>query len=67
MPEHVHVLITEPERAKLSLALALPMLKQNVSRQLREPEKWVVLAVSILRFQCLDRGQADREAALHSA
>ena len=36
MPEHVHVLITEPERAKLSLALQ--MLKQNVARQLREPE-----------------------------
>jgi putative transposase len=31
MPEHVHLLITEPERAKLSLALQ--MLKQNVGRQ----------------------------------
>ena len=36
MPEHVHLLITEPERAKLSVALQ--MLKQNVTRQLREPE-----------------------------
>jgi REP element-mobilizing transposase RayT len=36
MPEHVHLLITEPERAKLSLALQ--MLKQNVARQLREAE-----------------------------
>jgi len=36
MPEHVHLLVTEPERAKLSLALQ--MLKQNVARQLREPE-----------------------------
>ena len=36
MPEHVHLLITEPERAKLSLALQ--MLKQNVARQLHEPE-----------------------------
>jgi putative transposase len=36
MSEHVHLLITEPERAKLSLALQ--MLKQNVARQLREPE-----------------------------
>jgi len=36
MPEHVHLLISEPERAKLSLALQ--MLKQNVARQLREPE-----------------------------
>jgi putative transposase len=36
MPEHVHLLITEPDRAPL--ALALQMLKQNVARQLREPE-----------------------------
>jgi putative transposase len=36
MPEHVHMLISEPERAKLSLALQ--MLKQNVARQLREVE-----------------------------
>lgn len=36
MPEHVHLLITEPERAPLSVALQ--MLKQNVSRQLRHPE-----------------------------
>ena len=36
MPEHVHLLITEPERAKLSVALQ--MLKQNVARLLREIE-----------------------------
>src|SRR5438876_9714410 len=36
MPEHVHLLITEPERAKLSVALQ--MLKQNVAHQLRGPE-----------------------------
>jgi putative transposase len=36
MPEHVHLLVSEPERANLSLALQ--MLKQNVARQLREPE-----------------------------
>jgi putative transposase len=36
MPEHVHLLVNEPERAKLSLALQ--MLKQNVARQLREVE-----------------------------
>jgi hypothetical protein len=36
MPEHVYLLISEPERAKLSVALQ--MLKQNVARQLREPE-----------------------------
>jgi putative transposase len=36
MPEHVHLLITEPERTKLSVALQ--MLKQNIARQMREPE-----------------------------
>jgi len=36
MPEHVHLLITEPERAKVSVALQ--MLKQNVARRLREIE-----------------------------
>jgi putative transposase len=34
MPEHVHLLVSEPERAPLSLALQ--MLKQIVSHQLRE-------------------------------
>jgi putative transposase len=36
MPEHVHLLISEPERGPLSLALQ--MLKQNTARQLRPPE-----------------------------
>jgi len=36
MPEHVHLLISEPERGALSLALQ--MLKQNVARELRLPE-----------------------------
>ena len=36
MPEHVHLLISEPERKKLSTALQ--MLKQNVARELRLPE-----------------------------
>lgn len=36
MPEHVHLLISEPERPKLSTALQ--MLKQNVARELRLPE-----------------------------
>jgi len=33
MPEHVHLLISEPERS--TLAVAIQMLKQNVGRQLR--------------------------------
>ena len=34
MPEHIHLLISEPERS--TLALALQMLKQTVSRKLRD-------------------------------
>jgi putative transposase len=34
MPEHVHLLITEPESYKLSVAIQ--MLKQNVAQQLRQ-------------------------------
>jgi putative transposase len=36
MPEHVHLLISEPERSKLSVALQ--MLKQNSARELRVVE-----------------------------
>jgi putative transposase len=36
MPEHVHLLLTEPERTKLSIALQ--MLKQNLAQRLRGPE-----------------------------
>ena len=36
MPEHVHLLMTEPERAQLSVALQ--MLKQNAAHRLRTPE-----------------------------
>ena len=35
MPEHVHLLVSEPERA--TLAVAVQMLKQTVSRKLRPP------------------------------
>ena len=35
MPEHVHLLVSEPERGKLSVAIQ--MLKQVVSRKLRPP------------------------------
>ena len=34
MPEHVHLLVSEPDRG--NLATALQMLKQNVSRELRK-------------------------------
>ena len=35
MPEHVHLLVSEPERS--SLATAIQLLKQNSSRQARRP------------------------------
>jgi putative transposase len=35
MPEHVHLLVTEPERA--TLAIALQVLKQKTSRKLKAP------------------------------
>jgi putative transposase len=38
MPEHVRLLVTEPERAKLSMAIQ--MLKQNVARQIRGGPFW---------------------------
>jgi putative transposase len=37
MPEHVHLLISEPERSRLSTVVQ--MLKQNVARELRLPEE----------------------------
>ena len=36
MPEHVHLLLSEPERG--TLATALQVLKQTVSRKLRHPD-----------------------------
>jgi len=36
MPEHVHLLISEPARGRLSTVIQ--MLKQNVARELRLPE-----------------------------
>ncbi len=36
MPQHVHLLLTEPERTKLSIALQV--LQQTVARRLPRPE-----------------------------
>lgn len=38
MPEHVHLLVNEPEQAKLSVAIQ--MLKQITSRKLRRPGQY---------------------------
>ena len=37
MPEHVHLLVTEPERGKL--AVTIQMLKQVVGKKLSPPDK----------------------------
>src|SRR5260370_9531461 len=37
MPEHVHLLMSDPERS--NLAVAIQMLKQNTARQLRSAER----------------------------
>jgi len=42
MPEHVHLLVSEPKRAKLSLALQ--MLKQNVGSRVARSRRRIVLA-----------------------
>jgi len=62
MPEHVHLLMSEPERGKLSLVIQ--MLKQITSRKLR-PSEQPILAGALLRFSRVDGGETDREAALY--
>ena len=65
MPEHVHLLLAEPERAKLSIALQ--MLKQNVARRLRGPEGGPLWQPRYLRLQHLELRHTNREAALYSS
>jgi len=63
MPEHVHLLVGEPEKGEL--AQALQSLKQSVARRLalRAAEPfWQAL----LRFQRVERAQVYRETSLHS-
>jgi REP element-mobilizing transposase RayT len=45
MPEHVHLLVSEPEREML--AVAMQAVKQSVSRALREGWR-ALLATSVL-------------------
>jgi putative transposase len=64
MPEHVHLLMNEPDRG--TLAQAMQSLKQGVARRLalRAAESfWEAL----LRFQCLEPPQVCGKAALHSS
>jgi hypothetical protein len=67
MPEHVHPLLSEPERGKLSLVLQ--MLKQITSRKLKplaeprdQPRFWQVRYYDFPVWS-----EANRETALHSS
>jgi putative transposase len=75
MPEHVHLLLSEPERDML--ATAIQAMKQSVARHYpalpktgvgrgtgtwtghRHRTGYPLLGIPLLRFQCLDRAQAD--------
>jgi len=63
MLEHVHLLVSEPERD--TLARAMQSLKQSVARRLAAASGRSVLASPLLRFQCVERKDCG-EAALHS-
>ena len=63
MPEHVHLLMNEPERG--NLAQAMQSLKQGVARRLALRAPGFVLAGALLRFQCLERAQIRGEAAVY--
>jgi len=81
MPEHVHLLLSEP--AKKDPSKILQVLKQKVARALlkkREERrtdscrfpltavqgKRRILAAPILRFQCVERQKAEGEAGIHA-
>jgi hypothetical protein len=63
MPEHVHLLVNEPERG--TLAQAMQSLKQGVARKLALRAARPVLAGSLLRFKRLGRAQVRGETSLH--
>ncbi len=61
MPDHVHLLLTEPELKPLSTAIQI--LKQTFSRTRPEPEVW---AAPLPRLQGLLRRKTHRKAKLHA-
>jgi len=64
MPEHVHLLVSEPERGML--AQAMQSLKQGGARRLAPTSCGPVLAGPVLRFQPLERAQVRGKAPLHT-
>ena len=53
MPEHVHLLISEPRRKKLSIAIQ--MLKQNTARRLHPVDGYPLLGAALLRLQRVEQ------------
>ena len=82
MPEHVHLLLSEPKKGTPSKVLQV--LKQKVSRSLRGRGQKSVpgqlsfpfsrmvtgaaafLAAAILRFQCVEREEGEGEIGIHA-
>jgi REP element-mobilizing transposase RayT len=82
MPEHVHLLLSEPKKGNPSLVVQV--LKQRVSRRLWRRTRTGVsarqfstltgcclrtaqfLAEALLRLQCVEPQEADREVELHA-
>lgn len=78
MPEHIHLLITEPEIGTPSTVMQV--LKQRSARSLAQTETerstatasfWrrteaLILAGPLLRFQCMEHKEASGEAAVHA-
>jgi REP element-mobilizing transposase RayT len=64
MPEHVHLLLSEPEREVLSTAIRAT--KQSVFAKADRRAR-ALLAGSLLRFQRVEREQDQRKASLHAS
>jgi REP element-mobilizing transposase RayT len=79
MPDHIHLLIGEPEKGDPSKAMqaikqgfARRVLKSERKKRQSRPTRIVrrrsrtCVAAAILRFQCVHCAQADREAEIYA-
>ena len=79
MPEHIHLLVSEPEEKNPSTvmqALKLGFARRVLAREKRNATvarpsvrrcRATHLAKAVLRFQCLDGTETHREAALYAS
>jgi len=63
MPEHVHLLVSEPERHTLARASG----GETVSGPQAHRWTYALLAGTLLRLQRVDQEKADREAKVHAS